>query len=133
MKEELIYPTYRYVMGVIVILAAALTVFSLMCTSPILTFFVDDFKIDMAMAGYASTLHVIFMGIFMFIGPIIIGYIDIKNTQLIGLAIIAAGTGGMLIFIPLFVIAALFACALPETGPRKGMPLKFQWKEKKAE
>lgn len=91
MKEELIYPKYRYVMGVIVILAAALTVFSLMCTSPILTFFVDDFKIDMAMAGYASTLHVIFMGIFMFIGPIIIGYIDIKKTQLIGLAIIVSG------------------------------------------
>lgn len=91
MKEDLIYPKYRYVMGVIVILAASLTVFSLMVTSPLLSYLSADFSIDMATAGYASTLHVIFMGIFMFVGPVIIGYIDIKKTQLIGVAIIAAG------------------------------------------
>lgn len=36
----------------------------------------------------------------------------------------------MLIFIPLFIVAAVISCFLPETGPRKGLPLKFQWKEK---
>ena len=91
MNEEHLYPKYRYVMGVIVILCASLTVFSLMVTSPLLTRLSADFSVDMALAGYASTLHVIFMGIFMFIGPVIIGYIDIKRTQLLGVAIIAAG------------------------------------------
>jgi len=46
---------------------------------------------------------------------------------------IHAGIGGMMIFVPLFVLGAVVAWFLPETGPRKGMPLKFQWKEKKAE
>ena len=91
MKEENLYPGYRYVMGVIVILCASLTVLSLMVTSPLLTYLADDFKIDIGMAGYASTLHVIFMGIFMFVGPVIIGYMDIKKTQLLGVAIIALG------------------------------------------
>jgi len=91
MKEDILFPKYRYVMGSILVLASSLTVLVYMATTPVLGRFVDEFDVSIASAGYATTVHVIFMGIFGFIGPIIIGYIDIKKTQIIGLAIAAAG------------------------------------------
>ena len=88
---ELIYPKYRYVMGVIVVLCASLTLLAYMVTAPLLTYLAADFSVDMSAAGYSSTLHILFMGIFMFVGPVIIGWIDIKKTQLLGVGTIILG------------------------------------------
>ncbi len=91
METEALYPKYRYVMGVITIPCAALTYLALLITSPLLVFFSEGFAIDIATAGYVTTLHVMAMGVFMFVGPVIIGAIDIKKTQLLGVGIMIAG------------------------------------------
>lgn len=91
MTEDRLYPRYRYVMGVIVAMCASLTLLPYIVTAPLLTEFSKQFSVDMATAGYATTLHVIFMGIFMFAGPVIIGKIDIKKTQLLGVGTIILG------------------------------------------
>ena len=89
--ENNLYPRYRYVMGAITIPCAALTYLALMITTPLLVHFSSAFSADIATAGYITTLHVMMMGVFMFVGPIIIGAIDIKRTQLIGVGIMIAG------------------------------------------
>ena len=91
MENQELYPKYRYVMGAITIPCAALTYLALMITSPLLVHFSAAFQVDIATAGYITTLHVMMMGIFMFVGPVIIGAIDIKRTQLIGVGIMVLG------------------------------------------
>ena len=90
-KESELYPRYRYVMGTITIPCAALTYLALLITTPMLVFFSEAFAVDIATAGYVTTLHVMAMGIFMFVGPVLIGAIDIKRTQLLGVGVMIAG------------------------------------------
>lgn len=54
-------------------------------------FLAQDFGLDNATAGYASTVHICFMGLCFFIGPVIIGKIGIRKTQILGLTLMLAG------------------------------------------
>jgi len=87
MNDNALYPKYRYVMAVLINLAAQLThVVSIMLT-PLLKYVAEDFSITEVTAGYVTTVHVLMMGLFMFVGTIMIGWIDNKRTQLIGITI----------------------------------------------
>ena len=87
MNDSSLYPKYRYVMAVLINIAAQLThVVSIMLT-PLLKYVAEDFSITEITAGYVTTVHVLMMGLFMFVGTIMIGWIDNKRTQLIGITI----------------------------------------------
>lgn len=92
MQNTEIYPRFRFVMGTLNILCSNLTHIINMLAAPLLVFLAADFGLDNATAGYASTVHILFQGIFMFIGPMIIGAIDNKKTQTIGLSIMVLGS-----------------------------------------
>ena len=87
MNDAALYPKYRYVMAVLINLAAQLThVISIMLT-PLLGYVAEDFNVSVVTAGYVTTVHVLMMGMFMFVGTIMIGWIDNKRTQLIGITV----------------------------------------------
>ena len=92
MQNTELYPRYRYVMGVLDILCSSLTHMVCLAVAPMLVYIAADFGIDTATAGYATTLHILAQGIFMLIGPVIIGYVDHKRTQLAGVSIMVIGT-----------------------------------------
>lgn len=91
MQNENLYPRYRYVMGVLDILCANLTHMVCLAVAPVLVYIAADFNIDTATAGYATTLHILAQGLFMLIGPIIIGYVDHKKTQFTGVTVMVLG------------------------------------------
>ena len=102
MNDTALYPKYRYVMAVLINLAAQLThVISIMLT-PLLSYIAADFGITEVTAGYVTTVHVLMMGFFMFVGTIMIGWIDNKRTQMIGIAVEVLG-----------VVMAYFANSFP--------------------
>lgn len=87
MNNTALYPKYRYTMAVLINLAAQLThVISIMLT-PLLKYIAEDFGVTEITAGYVTTVHVFMMGMFMFVGTIMIGWIDNKRTQLIGITV----------------------------------------------
>lgn len=92
MQDEKLYPRFRFTMGVLDILCTDLTHVVNMLAAPMLVFLASDFGLDAATAGYASTLHLLFQGIFMFIGPVMIGWLDNKKTQFIGLTTMVIGS-----------------------------------------
>ena len=91
MNEEKLYPKYRYIMGALQVLASSITVLPYMVAAPLLTYLAADFSVDVATAGYATTAHILTMGIFIFLGSVVISWIDNKKTQIAGLVIIVAG------------------------------------------
>lgn len=91
MEEARLYPPYRGVMAVLLVLCASLTHIGFLITAPILVFLAADFSVDVATAGYASTVHIFAMGAAMFAGPLLIRRLDIKRTQLLGIAVMLAG------------------------------------------
>ncbi len=91
MEEARLYPPYRGVMAVLLVLCAALTHIGFLITAPMLVFLASDFSVDIATAGYASTVHIFAMGAAMFMGPLLIRRMDIKRTQLTGIAVMLAG------------------------------------------
>jgi len=92
MQNAELYPRYRYVMGVLDILCSNLTHMVCLAIAPMLIYIAADFNIDTATAGYATTLHILAQGLFMLIGPIIIGYVDHKKTQFAGVSLMVLGT-----------------------------------------
>ena len=91
MQNAELYPKYRYVMGILDILCSNLTHMVCLAVAPMLVYIAADFNIDTATAGYATTLHILAQGLFMLIGPIIIGYVDHKKTQFAGVTIEVLG------------------------------------------
>lgn len=110
MDNAALYPRYRWVMAVLINLAAQLTHVVYVALSPLLVYLAEDFNISKAAAGYATTVHILSMGVFMFVGTILIGWIDNKRTQLLGIAVEILGvimaffsrSFGMLIFARVF-------------------------------
>jgi len=92
MQNLELYPKYRYVMGVLDILCSSLTHMVCLAVAPMLVYIAADFGLDTATAGYATTLHILAQGLFMLIGPIIIGYVDHKKTQALGVSVMVVGT-----------------------------------------
>lgn len=92
MQDSLLYSRHRYIMGILDILCAGFTHVICLATAPLLVFIAADFGIDSATAGYASTLHILVQGIFALISPIMIGWIDNRKTQLIGVSIMVLGS-----------------------------------------
>lgn len=91
MQNAALYPKNRYLMGILNTLCCSLTHSLNLVAAPVLIYIAQDFGIDTATAGYASTLHMLAQGIFMLASPIMIGWIDNKRTQLAGIAIMVAG------------------------------------------
>ncbi len=87
MDETMLYPRYRYVMAILFAICASFTHIGFLITSPMLVYLAKDFSVDIATAGYASTVHILAMGVFMFVGPSLLRKIDIRRTQLIGIGI----------------------------------------------
>ena len=114
MQNTELFPRYRYVMGVLDILCANLTHMVCLAIAPMLVYIAADFNIDTATAGYATTLHILMQGVFMLIGPIIIGYIDHKKTQFAGVTLMILGTV-LIYFAPSFPML-LFARFLTGAG-----------------
>ena len=106
MQNTELYPRYRYVMGVLDILCSSLTHMVCLAVAPMLVYIAADFGIDNATAGYATTLHILAQGLFMLIGPIIIGYVDHKKTQALGVSIMVLGTV-LTYFAPNFTVLLL--------------------------
>ncbi len=110
MNDASLYPKYRYVMAVLINLAAQLThVISIMLT-PLLIYIAEEFGISEATAGYVTTVHVLMMGTFMFVGTVMIGWIDNKRTQIIGIAVEVLGV--LLAYFsksfPMLIVARVF-------------------------
>lgn len=103
MEDMALYPRKRYLMGVMNTLCCAITHILNLIIAPVLVFLAADFGVDTATAGYASTLHVLAQGIFILISPVMISWIDNKKTQIIGMAIMAAGAL-MSYFAPSFTV-----------------------------
>lgn len=91
MQDMALYPRKRYLMGVLNTLCCCTTHILNLVIAPVLVYIAADFGLDNATAGYASTLHVLAQGIFILISPIMIGWIDNKRTQIIGITIMIAG------------------------------------------
>lgn len=91
MEEAKLYPPYRGVMAVLLVLCASLTHIGFLITAPLLVCLASDFSVDVATAGYASTVHIFAMGASMFVGPMLIRKVDIKRTQLVGVTVMVAG------------------------------------------
>lgn len=92
MDQAKLYPKYRFVMGALNFLCAMFTHAVFVVLNPVLTNVALDFGVTEAVAGYASTMHVVAMGIFLFAGSVIIGKIDVRKTQLLGLTVEILGT-----------------------------------------
>lgn len=82
-----LYPKYRWVMAVLINLAAQLTHAVYIMLPPMLTHVAADFGVSEITAGYAATVHGLVMGLFMFVGTIMIGWIDNRRTQITGITI----------------------------------------------
>ena len=91
MNEKALYPRYRWVMAVLINLAAQFTHVVYIMVVPMLKYMAEDFNISEIKAGYASTVHIMMMGLFMFVGTLMIGWIDNKRTQLIGITVETLG------------------------------------------
>ena len=91
MEEHNLYSSYRFVSGAMNLLCSSLTHIVYLLTAPLLVFLARDFGLDNATAGYASTVHICFMGLFLFVGPVVIGKIDIRKTQILGVTLMLAG------------------------------------------
>ena len=91
MEENNLYSSYRFVSGAMNLLCSSLTHIVYLLTAPLLVFLARDFGLDNATAGYASTVHICFMGLFLFVGPVVIGKIDIRKTQILGVTLMLAG------------------------------------------
>lgn len=87
MNDMSLYPKYRWVMAVLINLAAQLTHVVYIMVVPMLKYMAEDFAVSEITAGYASTVHIMMMGLFMFVGTIMIGWLDNKRTQLIGVTV----------------------------------------------
>ena len=92
MQDNDLYSGHRYIMGILDILCAGFTHVICLATAPLLVFIAADFGIDTATAGYVSTLHILVQGIFALVSPIMIGWIDNRRTQLIGVTIMILGS-----------------------------------------
>jgi predicted MFS family arabinose efflux permease len=90
-EEDKLYPPFRYAMAVLLVLGASLTHIGFLITAPMLVYLANDFSVDIATAGYASTMHIFAMGASMFVGPALIRKLDIKKTQVIGMAVMVLG------------------------------------------
>jgi predicted MFS family arabinose efflux permease len=91
MEEAKLYPPFRYIMAILMVLGASLTHIGFLVTAPMLVYLAKEFSVDIATAGYASTVHILFMGAAMFAGPILIRRMDIKKTQITGITVMVAG------------------------------------------
>lgn len=106
MNDMSLYPRYRWIMAVLINLSAQLTHVVYIMVIPMLKYMADDLAVSEITAGYASTVHIMMMGLFMFVGTLMIGWIDNKRTQIIGITIeilgvivsYFAGSFGMLMF-----------------------------------
>lgn len=98
MENSALYPRYRWVMAILINIAAQFTHIVYIIFSPLLVYLAADFGVDAATAGYATTVHMLTMGIFMFVGAMMVGRIDNRRTQIIGITIMIIG-----------IIAACFA------------------------
>lgn len=91
MENNALYPKYRWVMAVLINIAAQFTHIIYIILSPLLVYLAADFGVDTATAGYVATVHMLTMGIFMFAGTIMVGWIDNKRTQITGITIMIFG------------------------------------------
>ena len=106
MNDTSLYPKYRYMMGFLGNIAAQLTHIVYIMLIPLLEYISVEFGVSPIHAGYVSTVHAMVMGVFMFVGTVMIGWIDNKRTQLTGVTIMMLGiltayfsrSFGMLIF-----------------------------------
>lgn len=127
MQNAELFPRYRYVMGVLDVLCSTLTHMVCIAVAPMLEIIAADFwtadqiaanaAAIYAKAGYATTLHILAQGIFMLMGPILLGWLDHKKTQFMGVTTMVIGSV-LTFFAPTFPML-LFARFL--TGAGHGM------------
>lgn len=78
-------------MAVLLVLGGSLTHIGFLITAPMLVYLSQVFSVDIAAAGYASTVHILAMGACMFVGPALLSKIGIKRTQLTGISVMVLG------------------------------------------
>lgn len=91
MNDTSLYPKYRYVMGALGNMAAQLTHIVFIMLIPLLEYLALEFGVSETVAGYVTTVHTTAMGIFMFVGTIMIGWVDNKRTQITGVTVMIIG------------------------------------------
>ncbi|MDR0472266.1 MAG: MFS transporter [Treponema sp.] len=77
------YPKYRWVIAVLFILVTMLDLYFLAVTAPLMSSLMKEFNTSLTVMGYASTIVSTFMGVFMFIGVVIIGKWGVKKCYII--------------------------------------------------
>jgi predicted MFS family arabinose efflux permease len=85
------YPKYRWVIAGLFILVTIIKMYFLSVTAPMLSTLMGYFNTDLATMGYSSTIVSTFMGLFMFVGVVIVGKLGVKKCYIVCCAALLFG------------------------------------------
>ncbi|MCL2147154.1 MAG: MFS transporter [Synergistaceae bacterium] len=92
MDEKILFPVYRYVIGVLICLSTALGVVLIVVPAPLMVTMMEELNIGLALGGMTVSIVTLASGISMFTATFIVEKLGIKKTMIIAMLSHVIGT-----------------------------------------